>query len=371
MKPDLFKLKELLLLFKLELADHISFTQIYNPKNDQDDFISPWQKDEAYSLIFLETNYHFFWGMSEKTKPRLTHYPYPDYLLQHAKIFYDNWGMKTIQVKGCPTKIPKIKEINKYKQYGIPKPLDHETLIAYIERIRSLITNKLYSKKLWVESLGSFLEFVRANIPAECHGFIEIVFPMDKTFYSDTIIRLIQKVKFPTNILYIASILKELSHKILWGDQKTQHGACEALAYAWLCLISARLQFPTELKLLYEFDLTTLTTEDNSENILFPKKYFLGLPTLFGNIKMEITKLQHQYFCHLAEINQKMGSKNHFFTLAKNTLEKNLKRAVGHLQLPPEHGDITFQTLTSWPTENLHHRTQIDNSRYRTRHNEA
>ncbi|NGX60863.1 MAG: hypothetical protein K940chlam9_00336 [Chlamydiae bacterium] len=365
MNPDIFRLKEMILLFRNELIKWVLWEKEYALILSERDPIKPWEKAEAYSWIFFETKYMPLWSTSEETKRRNRPSCYPETLLKKAEYYYAKWGMKTIEVSGCPTTTEKLKEIYRYKKYGIPKPLPNESLITYIERLRESVTEETYSKKLWRDSLGSFLEFVRANIPPDCHGYIDVIFPEDRAFYSDEIIRLIRKNKYPVNIIFVADILKNLSEELLWGDPRTQHGASETLAFAWLCLISARLRLPTEIGLLYELKPSTLITKISPENSLFAKRYFLDVPTLCGHIPMEISKCQYDYFSILSEVNQRSGVKNRFFKASERSLREVFGRAVNKLQLPPEHGEITFLTLTSWPTEVLHHRTQIDNARYR------
>lgn len=365
MKSNLIKLKELILLFRNEVAERVLWGKDHSPKLDKHILIEPWEKTEAYSWIFLEPNYTFFCDMAEESRRKNISSSYPKGLLVKAKEIYSKWGMKTIEIMGCKTQAVKIKEIHKYKLYGIPEPTNDESLIEYIERLRELVNIETYSKKTWEESLGCFLQYVRDYIPPECCGFIDVIFPQDRTFYSDMIIRLIRKDKFPTNIVYVSKILKQLSEDLLWGDSRTQHGAAETLAFSWLCLISARLRLPTRVKLLYEVDFSSLSQQKSSFEI-FPNRFFLEIPTFFGHIPMEISKLHFDYFSILQGINQKLGIMDRSFKSTERSLREVFDRATSKLSLPSNHGEITFQTFTSWPTEVLHHRTQIENKRYLT-----
>lgn len=326
-----------------------------------------WQKDEAYSWIFFEVNYLFFWGVSEKYNRKqlsLTYPDYPDWLLQSAASIYSKWGMKDKIIGNYRTTTFRIKEIYKYKRYGIPPPEAGETLIDYVKRLETLASKKTESK-LWEESLACFLEFVRVNIPQEYLGFIEVILPEDRTYYSNSTIRLIRKEKFPTNIIYTAQILENLSEEMLWGDARSQLAAAEALAFSWLCLASARLQLPTSIKLLRTFEPSSLIKEKCPARIAFPERYSLKVPTLFGHVSVEISKLIFNYLCILAKNIQTNHS--FFCTSRTRSLERAFDRAVNKLPLRPEEGEITFTTLTSWPDEVMHHRTQIDNSRYSKR----
>jgi hypothetical protein len=358
MNTDLFPLKEMILLFRNELVQRVLWEQDMLPISSTQDPLQPWEKTEAYSWIFFETNYLFFWGASDKTchKPRSD--PYPDCLLQEAGPIYAKWGMQQKNVSGCLSTTAMTKEIYKYKKYGIPEPLIHESLISYIQRLRDLVSEETYSKKIWEESLASFLEYVRVNIPQECLGFIDIIFPEDRAFYSETIIRLIRKEKFPTNIIFVSRILQALSEEIINGDKRAQCTAVEALTFSWLCLLSARLKLPTTIKLLRNFNFASLVQEDCPERIAFPIHYSIKVPTLFGDIPAEISKRLFDYLSIIAKHYQT-------FQCSQRSLERLFDRAVNKLPLQPQDGEITFATLTSWPHEFMHHRTQIDNSKYK------
>ncbi len=65
MNPDLFQLKELILLFRNQLADRIPWGQERLKSS-----LQQWEKDKAYSWIFLEINYLFFWGLNAHDKQR-------------------------------------------------------------------------------------------------------------------------------------------------------------------------------------------------------------------------------------------------------------------------------------------------------------
>lgn len=354
MKPDLFPLKELLLLFRNELAEIICINQDYPHTLDPHDPIPPWQKREAYSWIFFEINYGLFWGLSDQTIKEKWLTQYPNSLLKAAKTYYQKWVKSKID----------LKESYKYIKYGIPPPDPLESLIQYILRLRNLVSKDTYSKKRWRESLGSFLEYVKANIPPNCHGFIDVIFPEDRAFFNNTVIRKVTKDKYPTNIIYVSEILKNLSEEIIWGDPRTQHTSAETFALALLCLNSAKLKVPTQEQLLYEFDGASLSIEEKP-NRFFPKCHLAKIPSLFGSIPTEISKYYFDYLSILQKINQKIGAKNRFFKSELDSLTRVLRRQVKKLSLPKKHGKITFITLTSWPNEDPYYRTQIDNSRYK------
>jgi hypothetical protein len=358
MNIELFPLKELILLFRNELSQRVLWEQGITPISSTQDPLQSWEKTEAYSWIFFETNYLFFWGASDKFYRQYHSDSYPDCLLQDAGRIYSKWGMQERIVSGCPSITARTKEIYKYKKYGIPEPLPNKSLIEYIKDLRNLVSEKTYSRKMWRESLASFLEYVRTSIPQECQGHIDIIFPEDRAFYSKTIIRLIRKEKFPTNIIFASQMLKNLSEAILQGDKRTQYTAVEALAFSWLCLASARLQHPTTIKLLLTFNFTSLAKENCPERIAFPHRYVIKVPTLFGDIPAEISEGHFNYLSLIAKNQQTFKS-------SQRSLERLLDRAVNQLPLKPKDGEITFTTLTSWPNEVMHHRCQIDNSKYK------
>lgn len=359
-------LKELLTSFRSELSELVLLEKKHPIIINESDPIKFWERTEAYSWIFFETQYSFFWSISEETKKKNFLTCYPESLLKKADDYYSRWGMKTIEIHGCKTQIANLKEIYKYKKYGIPKPFPSEPLITHVKRLRELTTKETYSKKIWKESLGSYLEFVKASIPSECQGFINDIFPEDRTFYSDTIIRLTTKEKFPTNIIFIAEILKNLSDEILEGNHRAQYSNAETLAFAWLCMTCSRIQIPTNIKLLHSFDFSSLIVEECPERLFFSKRHLLKIPTLFGNITMEISKRLFEYFSILQQSNQTNEIKISFKS-SQRSLERSFEKAVNKLNLSLIHGKITFSTLTNWPTEVLYHRTQIDNSRYKVK----
>lgn len=229
MNPNIEPLKKILLSFKDELEKLLKCekgcTSICS-----DDSIPLWQERESYSWIFFEPQYLFFWGTSEKAKKENQTRDLPECLLEKADTYYSKWRDKEIEFKGYSAIKPRLKETPRYCLYGIPEPERGETLIGYIERLRELVSPKTYFKKIWEESLGSFLEFIRSHLPIEHHGFIDVIFPEDRTFYSDAIIRLIRKDKFPTNIVIVGGILKNLAEDVLSGDPRTQYCSAETLA---------------------------------------------------------------------------------------------------------------------------------------------
>ena len=367
MAPNIHHLKELILLFRNELIEQTNQIQDHSVTINKRDPITPWERGEAYSWIFLETDYETFRISSEQIM-RSPHLAYPEALLKPAEKYYSKWGMKTIKTAyGCPATTISIKEIHKYKTYGIPQPTPEESLIAYIKRLEELCTEETYSKKTWKESLACFLEYIKTNISTDCVGFIDSIFPEDRTLYDGKIIRLVPKKKFSTNIIFVADILKNLSQEFLQGDPRAQHSAAETLAFALLCLTSARLRLPTEIKLLYEFDYLSLHSEEPLQPSPFSKRYFLKVPTLFGAVPAEISKTHFNYFFILSQINRQAGIKNRFFKVSERCLGETFNKAVSKLKLPPKHGEITLSTLTSWPHEVMHHRTQIDNKRYKAK----
>lgn len=365
MNPDLFPLKEVILLFKNDLVKLIELDKDYPIDLPNNDPLSNWQKREAYGWIFFEPRYLLFWGLSDQIKKETPRQEYPESLSKEASSYYAKWRDKKIEISGYKVTVPRLQETVRYVKYGIPEPDPSESLIQYVKRLRSLISEELYSKKMWNESLGCFLDFIRSNIPTECHGFIDVIFPEDRAFYSDTIIRLIRKDKFPTNIIFVSEILKNLSEEILWGDPRGQHCAAETLALAWICLTGSRLQLPTQINLLHAFDGASLAIENKPERVCFPKRYLLKIPTLFGEVPMEISEFLFSYLSNLFQINQKMGHTNGFFKSSERSLRRAFDRATSKLNLPKGHGEITFTTFTSWPDEDPNYRTQIDNSRYR------
>lgn len=369
MRPDIDGLKETLLLFRNEVAQKVLWGKKYAYILNERDPIKPWEKTESYSWIFFEPHYLFFWGMSDETKAKSRQLTYPECLQEKAINYYERAQIKTTIKNGDKMSSPRLFESCKYEQYGIPNPDPSETLIEYVNRLHELILQdpaNTYQKKLWRDSLNSFLEYVRANTLPESHGFLDVIFPQDKALYGDTFVRLILKEKFPTNIIFAAEILKNLCADILGGDLRTQHSACETFAFALLCLTSSRLQFPTELRLLYEFNFESLAVED-CNSLIFPKRYFVKVPTLFGHIPMEVSKLTFSFFQQLALVNKAFALKKRAFKSSERCLREVFARAASKLSLPSKHGKITLTTFTSFPTENLRHRTQIENVRYKVK----
>ncbi len=190
MKQNLDSIKELLSNFTDELAVKVELEKDHEIINDYDDTLRSWEKAEAYGWIFLESQYLFFWSVSEETKMRSQkNRKYPEHLLRNGNEYYLTWQNKVIEMKDVKRTVPRLCESSRYARYGIPQSLPTESLIAYINRLRELVSDKTYPKKQWGESLGSFLEFVRLHTSSDCHGFIDIIFPEDRAFYYGTIIR--------------------------------------------------------------------------------------------------------------------------------------------------------------------------------------
>gem|GEM_PF-3029196 len=360
MQADLYELKEQLLLFKNELMEWICWDKDHKDVFTGNSDFEPGLEREAYSWIFFEIKYLSFWGVSDELKKEGWSEDYPEDLLAESQSYHSKWLDKELVMKGgIKSTKGRLKSSNDYRVYGIIPPNPHEILIKYIERLRYEEFEHKHTKKLWTESLGSFLEYVKAYTQPECHGYIDVIFPQDRTPFEGKVIRKITKDKFPTNIIVVMSILKNLAEMMLWGDLRGQHCAAETLAFAWICLTSARLQLPTRINLLEEFNASTLSIEERPEGLHFTKRYTMKVPTLFGAVQTEISKSLYLYLQTLGRINRDFGVEGLFFKHTERGLRGVFSKAVKKLNLARSHGPVTFTTLTSWPTTDLHHRTQI------------
>ena len=368
MKADLYELKEQLLLFKNELMEWICWDKDHKDAFSENSDFKPGQEREAYGWIFLEPHYWSFWGISDESMKEGWPENYPKDLLAAAQSYFSTWLDKELEMKGgIKYTKGRLKSSNDYRVYGIVSPEPQETLIKYVKRLRYEEFEHKHTKKLWWESLGSFLEYVKAYTQPECHGYIDVIFPHWKIPFEGKVIRGVLKEKYPTNILVVMGILKNLAETMLWGDVRSQHCAAEALAFAWICLTSARSRLPTRINLLEEFDASTLSAEERPERLRYTTRYTMKVPTLFGAVQMEISKSLYQYLQTLEKINKSIGVKDSFLKHTERGLRGIFSKAVKKLNLSSSHGPVTFTTLTSWPTTCIHHRTQIDNSRYKAK----
>ena len=280
----------------------------------------------------------------------------PEYYRQPAKHLYDQWidQENDVTLRGC--------------QY-IPPPKTL-SLIDYLHLLASLIIDTHEIRHVWLDSVSSFIAFLRQKIPPDQQGELEIIFPREREIRRDRsfakinnelkevprtyIVRKIENTVYPIDILATSDIIRHLLKHVLEGKPNAQYSAIEALAFAWLCHAISSARIMTRLDLVFSTSLTSLKASDPATpKKPFQPEYFIGIRTLFGIVDIPISKTLHNLLIALP----RPSSSDHIFTTPFRTLRRALQtKGVAVSNRARNLGKITFLTFLSQPHEAIGHR---------------
>ncbi|MEI8301462.1 MAG: hypothetical protein WCG10_07655 [Chlamydiota bacterium] len=189
-----------------------------------------WGKENAYTKLYAEA-YHF---RSFMHRPKTL--PVPEYYKQPALHLYLIWKKEE-------------KELFHRKCKMIPAPAKEITLSDYLQKLALEISEGNEHRDVWIESLRSFLQFIREDTDLDQQGVLDIIFPKKMelrkghSFDANSnkvecryILRKVENVVYPIDIFAASDIITNLIKAVLEGRPNSQRSTAEALGFAWLCL---------------------------------------------------------------------------------------------------------------------------------------
>ncbi len=117
-----------------------------------------WEKENAYIWLYADPwNYH---SMMHRPKPNLV----DEYYEQPAWPLYEQWQREE-------------KELHYRKCEKIPVPAQGVSLADYLQQLALAVSEGNEHRDVWIESLRSFLQFLREDTELDQKGSLEILFP--------------------------------------------------------------------------------------------------------------------------------------------------------------------------------------------------
>jgi hypothetical protein len=323
----------------------------FNPASD-----SFWENEDAY--IWLYADAWNFRALMHKPKSN----PTPVYYSQLARPLYQQWRQET-------------KEVFNRKCEMIPLPAAELSLIAYLQRIALAVTEENEHRDVWIESLRSFLQFLRDDTHLDQKGPLELLFPskesckgMDllkinllqgqgtsiKKVKHQAILRCIEDTVYPIDIFAASEILQNLFKTVLEGRSNSQRSAAEALGFAWLCHAVACYRLVTRENLIFSTEISSFRPPLLNETREWIKPtHFIGVSSLFGIIDVPVSKTLYKY---LLALPRDPGSQ-HIFNMDWETVLRTFRnKGVKQSDRARNLGQITFLTFMSQPHVAIGHR---------------
>lgn len=313
-------------------------------------------KEDAYIWIHAEP--WTYTALMHRPKPN----PIPEYYFQPALPLYQQWKQEN-----------KEHFYRKCKQ--ISAPSDTENLIDYLNQLAITSSEENEHRDVWIESLRSFIHFLREDTELDQKGPLERLFPSHesckgmefkknktlrriggdiKEVECRSILRKIEDTVFPVDIFVTAEILKYLALAFLEDRPNSQRSAAEALGFAWLCLAVARSRITTREELVFSIELDSLKCiKSEDEKNWFKPTHFVGIQSLDGVIDVPVSKTLYEY---LLSLPRKPGCQRIFNMDWETVLRTFRNKGVKRSDRASDLGPITFLTFMSQPHEAIGHR---------------
>ncbi|MBS0649799.1 MAG: hypothetical protein JSR93_01430, partial [Verrucomicrobia bacterium] len=259
-----------------------------------------WEKDDAYGWLCADP---YFWRRIVNYSYKMPRLPIPEYYSQSAAPVYQQWREEE-------------KEVFHRKCVMIPEPEKEETLIAYLQRLESAVSDGNEHRDVWIESLRSFLQFLRDDTELDQKGPLEVLFPSKegskgmeirqgythklkgktvKQVERRVILRRIEDTVYPIDILAAAEIVENLVDSALNGRTDSQRSTIEALAFAWLCLAVGFRRMATREELVFSVTVDQLYYFAQTDcDEYFKPTHFIKVASLFGLVDVPISKTLYE-----------------------------------------------------------------------------
>lgn len=313
-----------------------------------------WEKDDAYGLLLTEP---WFWRAIANYSYKAPHSPVPEYYNQPATPLHKQWQDEEKDVLSRGLEV-------------IPLPKEDETLLVYMRRLESMVSDGNEHRDAWIESLRSFAQFLRDDMDELTpKGHLEVLFPSkegskgmeirqgythekigDKVVQVERryILRRIEDTVRSIDYLAAAEIIQSLIHTALEGRANAQHSALEALAFAWLCLAVGFRRTMTREQLVFAVTTEQLRYEEPTDgDKYFSPTHFVKIESLFGLTDVAISKALHDLLLALP----RNADSQEVFSFDWETLLRTFRKAVAQSKRARSLGAITFLTFMSQPHE--------------------
>lgn len=333
----------------------------FNPAED-----TFWTKEDAYIWLYGDVwEYNTF---MHRPPP----HPIPEYYSQPALPVYQQWRQEE-------------KEVFHRHCKQIPAPSGSVCLGEYLQELALIASEGNEHRDVWIESLRSFLQFLRDDTNLDQKGPLEILFPSqmsckgmelrkgyeiqckDKIITKVErrfILRRIENTVFPIDLFAASEILMNLAGTALEGRSNSQRSAVEALGFAWLCHAVGCYRLVTREEIIFSTELSNFRSLGKSKERLKPT-HFIGVRSLYGTLDVPVSKTIYDF---LSALPRDPGS-NRIFTMDLDTLARTLReKGVEPSKRARCLGKITFLTFMSQPHHAIGHRSGIEINRLKSMH---
>lgn len=335
----------------------------FAPAPDSDSF---WEKEDAYIWLYADA-WNFRALMHRPASP-----PISEYYSQLAYPLYQQWHMES-------------KEVFHRKSVQIPEPRKRISLHNYLQSLTLIISEKNEHRDVWIESLRSFLQFLRDDTNRDQKGSLEVLFPSKESckgmelrqgyrlrrqgrgfreVEARHILRSIEETVYPIDILAASEILTNLSHTVFHGRPNSQYSAAAALGFAWLCHAVGSYRLVTREDLLFATKIDSFRLPVSCSNPWIEPSYFIGIESLFGVINTPVSKTLYEFLLALP----RDPNQNDIFNMDLDTISRTFREKGVNLSKRARHlGKITFLTFMSPPHEVIGHRAGANITRLKSR----
>lgn len=379
MKDYLEPAKKVIRCFLEEIEDHNSFRKNISPPKpalsftvkdrmpvfDESEFdlFSDDNREKEDSYIWLYADVWEYRAFMQRPKPR----PIPEYYNQKAWPLYQQWQND------------EKKEIFDRKCKKIPIPSKRISLLKYLQKLALIVSERNEHRDVWVESLRSFIQFLRDDMHLEQKGPLEILFPskesckgmeLRKNYFlkkirnkikqveGRSILRRIENTVYPIDILAASEILINLAYAVLNGRPNSQRSAAEALGFAWLCHAVGCYRLVTREEIVFSTKIDAFKVPDlNKSKEFWKPTHLIGVNSLFGVIDVPISKTLYEF---LLALPRDLGNTNIFSMHWESLLRTFHNKGVKPSERARNLGQITFLTFMSQPHEAIGHRPFLE-----------
>lgn len=312
-----------------------------------------WTNEDAYIWLYGDAwEYRCF--MHRPPPP-----PISEYYLQTALPLYQQWRQekKELFYKRCKL---------------IPVPSEKICLLDYLKELALIASEENEHRDVWIESLRSFLQFLRDDTNLDQKGPLEVLFPSQESCKGMElrkgyemqrkgktsekverrfILRRIENTVLPIDILAASDILNNLAKTVLEGRLNSQRSAAESLGFAWLCHAVGCYRLVTREDVIFSTELDSFRPPKEINE--FKSAYFIGINSLHGIIDVPVSKTIYEFLLALPrDPKSKLIFSMDLDVLARTLRQKGVEpsKRVRHL------GKITFLTFMSQPHHAIGHR---------------
>lgn len=322
------------------------------PNADRKEISLRLEKETAYSWLYADG-----WNARKLMPPAKITQDSP-YYEEPARAIYDEWAKETraLMDRGCKM---------------IPRPPENAQLGEYLKELSDAISLRNEERVVWIESLRSFLRFIREDTDSDQRVLLEGLFPREMEFRKGSvlqktesgmthtprthILRKVDPASYPIDILAASEIIQNLARTVLYGRKNLQKSAAEALAFAWLCHAAGSAQIRGDQNKIIQTPLDSLR-EDLPSSPSGASRYFIEMPALFYSVTIPISPHLYLFFKALP----RASSSQTIVSMPWRALLRTFRtKGVAPSPRASQLGPISFLTFLSRPHESIGHRPSI------------